>query len=90
MVYAPPPQIGNPNNSTYSGYYQARTWQNPYSTTRAKQSIAAYLPHMTVMEMFYGDNGKPMKAYTRDAHGHYKTVTFDNNQNVSRVTNGCH
>jgi hypothetical protein len=88
MVYAMPPQPGNGHNAATNT--NQLTWQDSRSTAKARQAMAASLPHGVVVEFFYGKNGAPIKAYVRDAHGHLRTVTFNGQQRVSRIMSGCH
>jgi hypothetical protein len=90
MVYAMPPQITNVNSNARTRHGHVRTWQDSRSTASAKQSVAFLLPKSTVVELFHDKDGKPTKAYVKDAHGKLKTVTFDGKQQIMRIANGCH
>jgi hypothetical protein len=83
-----PPQSGAINTNTKPSYSHTLPWQASRSTAKAKQATAASFPGSRVTKMYFDGDGRPYKAYIRDAHGNNKTVMFDNNQNVTHARTG--
>ena len=89
MLYATPPQIHNTNGAGYAPPGQVRHWYDSRSYAMADSKIKSMFPGSKMTEMFHDKYGQPTKAYVNDGNGQTKTVSFDGNQHVSRIQEGC-
>jgi hypothetical protein len=85
MMYTAPPQTSTTSNNTQ--YRHVHQFQET-SAQKARQAAAAVSPGSTLLDVSNDSNGCPRKAHIRAADGHMKTVTFDDDQNVTHTQDG--